>query len=71
MPCVLGSGRTYFSIFLDLNFHSSPTSVPLFISYMVHLVPNAVFTLALFAHTCEMFVGVQGDDGVGSELRLS
>jgi hypothetical protein len=27
--------------------------------HMVHLVPNTVVTLALFAHTCEMFIGVQ------------
>jgi hypothetical protein len=27
--------------------------------YMVHLIPNAVVTLALFVHACEMFIGVQ------------
>jgi hypothetical protein len=26
--------------------------------HMVHLVANAVITLALFAHACEMFIGV-------------
>ena len=28
-----------------------------FALHMVHLTPNAILTLALFAHTCEMFVG--------------
>jgi hypothetical protein len=27
--------------------------------HMVHLIPNAVVTLALFVHACEMFVSVQ------------
>jgi hypothetical protein len=27
--------------------------------HLVHFVPNAVVTLTIFAHACEMFVGVQ------------
>ena len=30
-----------------------------FAIHLVHLTPNAVLTLALFAYVCEMFVGVQ------------
>ena len=29
-----------------------------FALHLVHLTPNTVLTLALFAHACEMFVGV-------------
>ena len=29
-----------------------------FAIHLVHLTPNAVLTLALYAHACEMFVGV-------------
>jgi hypothetical protein len=30
-----------------------------FASHLVNLAPNAVLTLALFAHACKMFMGVQ------------
>jgi len=41
-----------FSLFLTATLEE-------FTIHLVHLTPNAVLTLALFAHACEMFVGVQ------------
>jgi hypothetical protein len=64
-PSLRGFGEVV--IFLPfLMVRLVPLFLPFFVKvleafaiHMVHLVPHAVVTLALFAHACEMFVGMQ------------